>query len=192
MCSTLLNGIDRHFHLIKMFLACLKINVKHSKNLDVETCRLRSVTSQCTKWLFPTTAMCVKTVLSNEPFGYIGYQEKVSAQCHQCLWDAISAVLTFCWHSRCANVMSWHYWTILVWKRPIWIKIGNFLSHVTLKFDGWPWKTIGHLSYATLSFVHHFVVISRFKLELQYGNVQLGSKLKSFCPVWPWNLMDDL
>ena len=32
-----------------------------------------------------------------------------------------------------------------------------FLSHVTLKFDGWPWKTTGHLIYAMLSFLYHFV-----------------------------------
>ena len=46
-------------------------------------------------------------------------------------------------------------------------KIGYFLSRVTLKFDGWHWKTIGHLSYATSSFVHHFVAICEFKLELR-------------------------
>ena len=36
------------------------------------------------------------------------------------------------------------------------VKIDNFLSRLTLKFDGWPYKTIEHLFYATLSFVHHF------------------------------------
>ena len=36
----------------------------------------------------------------------------------------------------------------IVRKRPIWVKIGDVLSRVTLKFDGWPWKTIGHLSFA--------------------------------------------
>ena len=41
----------------------------------------------------------------------------------------------------------------IVRKRPIWVKIGDVLSRVTLKFDGWPWKTIGHLSFAVLSFV---------------------------------------
>ena len=30
-------------------------------------------------------------------------------------------------------------------------KIDNFLSCMTLKFDGWPWKTIGHLFYTQLS-----------------------------------------
>ena len=67
-----------------------------------------------------------------------------------------------------------------------------FFSRVTLKFDGWPWKTIGHLFYATSSFVHHFVAIGEFKLELQSGNAQSGSNPTIFLAVWPWNLPDDL
>ena len=67
-----------------------------------------------------------------------------------------------------------------------------FFSCVTLKFDGWPWKTIGHLFYATSSFVHHFVAICVFKLELQSGNAQSGSNSTIFRAVWPWNLTDDL
>ena len=35
-------------------------------------------------------------------------------------------------------------------------------------------KKIGHLFYATSSFVHHFVAIGEFKLELQSGNANLG------------------
>ena len=54
----------------------------------------------------------------------------------------------------------------LVQKCSIRLKIGDFFSRVTLKFDGWPWKTIGHLFYATSSFVHHFVATGEFKLEL--------------------------
>ena len=58
------------------------------------------------------------------------YLTPALAQCHWHWWDAILAVLTFCWHSRCASVMSRHYWTILVcWgpglsvtrSRPNWI-----------------------------------------------------------------------
>ena len=33
----LLNDIDRHFDLIEIILACLKTNMKHSQNIDVET-----------------------------------------------------------------------------------------------------------------------------------------------------------
>ena len=63
---------------------------------------------------------------------------------------------------------------------------------VTLEFDGWPWKTIGHLLCGTSSFVHRFIAISESKLGLQSGNAQFGSKLAIFFPVWPWNLTDDL
>ena len=130
-----------------------------------------------------------------------------------------------------------------VWKRPIWVKIGDFLSHLTLKFDewhwktighlfyvtsscvhhiiaigqfklelqsrnlgenrhffaqcdlkfdGWSWKTIGHLFYASLGFVRHIMAIGLFKLELQSGDAKFGWKLAIFCPVWPWNLTEDL
>ena len=71
-------------------------------------------------------------------------------------------------------------------------KCDDFLSRVTLKFDGWPWITIGHLFYATSSFVQHFVPIGEFKLELQSGNAQSGSNSTFFRAVWPWNLTDDL
>ena len=64
----------------------------------------------------------------------------------------------------------------------------TFLSHVTLQFHIWPWKTIGHLFYATSSFVHQFVAIGEFNLELQSGNAQFGSNLTIFRAVWPGNL----
>ena len=51
---------------------------------------------------------------------------------------------------------------------------------------------MGHLSYATSSFVQHFVAIGEFKLELQSGNAQSGSNSTIFRAVWPWNLTDDL
>ena len=80
----------------------------------------------------------------------------------------------------------------IVRKRPIWVKIGDVLSRVTLKLDGWPWKTIGHLSFAVSSFVQHFIAIGELKLELQSGNAQSRSKWMIFLAVWPWNLTDDL
>ena len=68
----------------------------------------------------------------------------------------------------------------------------RFLSRVTLQFDGWPWKTIGHFSNAVSIFAHHFIATGDFKLELQSGNAQYGSKSTIFLAVWPWNLTDDL
>ena len=70
-----------------------------------------------------------------------------------------------------------HQWIptgVTVRKHSVWVKIDDFLSHVTLKFDGWSWKTIGHLFNTTASFLHHFISIDEFKLELQSGSAQFG------------------
>ena len=42
----------------------------------------------------------------------------------------------------CASFRS-HWWIqtgVTLRKCAIWVQIGDFLSRVTLKFDGWPWK----------------------------------------------------
>ena len=99
-----------------------------------------------------------------------------------------------CYFKLCASFRT-HWWIqtgVIVRKRPIWVKFDDFQSHVTLKFDGSPWKTIGHLFYATSSFVQHFIAFDEFKLELQSGNAQSGSNSTIFSAVWPWNLTDDL
>ena len=99
-----------------------------------------------------------------------------------------------CYFKLCAAFPS-HWWIqtgVTVRKRPIWVKSTIFFSRVTLKFDGWPSKTTGHLFYATSSFGHNFVAIGESKLELQSGNAQSGSNSTIFRAVWPWNLMDDL
>ena len=87
-----------------------------------------------------------------------------------------------CYFKLCASFCN-HWWIqirVTVRKRSIWVKIDDFLSRVTLKFDRWPWKTIEHLFYATSNFVHHFVAIGAFKLELQSGNAKFGSKSTIF------------
>ena len=87
-----------------------------------------------------------------------------------------------CYSKLCISFHS-HQWIqigVTAWKCQVWVQIGNFLSCVTLKFDGWPWKTVGHLFYATLSYMLHFIAISEFKLELQSGNTQFRSKSVMF------------
>ena len=79
----------------------------------------------------------------------------------------------------------WIRTTVAVRKRSIPVTIGYFLPRVTLKFNGWPWKTIGIVFYITLSFVHNLKAIGELKLKLRSGNAQLGPKLAIFCPVWP-------
>ena len=90
------------------------------------------------------------------------------------------------------QIHRWIQTEVTLRKSSIRVEIGDFLSLVTLKFDGWPWKMIGHLFCTTSSFVHHFESIGEFKLELQSRNAQFGSKSAIFCPVWPWNLMNAL
>ena len=70
---------------------------------------------------------------------------------------------------------------------------------MTFEFNGWPNITIGHLFYAMSSFVHYFKAISEFKLELQSGNTQFGSKSANFWPCvnlkfdgWPWKIIEHL
>ena len=85
-----------------------------------------------------------------------------------------------CYFKFCASFCS--YWWIQngvrVQKGIICVKIDDLFSHVTLKFDRWPWKTIGHLSKATSSFVHHFIIIHEFKLALRLKWLGLGLGLQ--------------
>ena len=102
-----------------------------------------------------------------------------------------------CYAKLCATFQShrWFQAGFTVRKRSIRVKIGDFLSRVTLKFDGWPWKTIGHLFYAMPSFVHHFLATSVFKLKLQSGNAQFQSKSVIFIPcdleIWRMTLKNN-
>ena len=95
-----------------------------------------------------------------------------------------------CYFKLCASFRS--HWSVSL-ETPSRVKISDFfLSCLTLQFDRCPWKTIGYILYGISIFVHHFIAIGQFKLELQPGNAKFGSKSFIFCPVWPWNLMDDL
>ena len=99
-----------------------------------------------------------------------------------------------CYFKLCAPFHS-HWWIqtgVTVQKRPIWVKFDDFYSRVILKFDGLPWKTIGHLFYSTSSYVHHLLAIGDFKLEIQSWNDQFGSKSTIFRALWPCHLMYDL
>ena len=126
-----------------------------------------------------------------------GQNLRFSVQCDLEIWWMTlknNRAPLLCRFKLCASFHS-HQWIktkVTVRKRSIRAKISDLLSRVTSKFNGWPWKTIGHLFYVASNFMHHFIAIAEFKLKLQSRNDQLGSKLVIFCSVWPWNLMDDL
>ena len=47
-------------------------------------------------------------------------------------------------HFKLCALFRSHWWIqtgVIVRKRPIWVKFDDFYHRVTLKFDGWPWKT---------------------------------------------------
>ena len=53
-----------------------------------------------------------------------------------------------CYIKLCAAFRT-HWWIqtgVSVQKRSIWVKFDDFQRCVTLNFNGWPWKTIGHFS----------------------------------------------
>ena len=87
----------------------------------------------------------------------------VSFHSHQCIWL-----------SRNAQIGSKLAFCCLPWPR-------NWIDDIEK-----------HLSYASSSFMHHFLVISEFKFELQSGNAQIRSILAIFCLLWPWNFTNDL
>ena len=47
------------------------------------------------------------------------------------------------------KIHRWIQTEVTLLKRSFRVEIGDFVSLLTLKFDGWPWKTTGHLFYTT-------------------------------------------
>ena len=119
-------------------------------------------------------------------FCKIGFVNNITVV--QCLLSHGASVL--CARLQISNPLVNPNWSYSPEMLEIRIKIGNFLSCVTLKFDEWPRKLIGHF-YTTVSFGYHFKAIGEFKLKLNSGNTQFGSNSAIFCPMWPWNLMDN-
>ena len=76
------------------------------------------------------------------------------------------------------------YWWIqtgvTVSKHPFWVKIGEVFPCVTLKFDGWRWKTIGYLFCATSSFAHHFVAKRWIQTWVTVQKLSIPKKIVNF------------
>ena len=82
----------------------------------------------------------------------------------------------------CASSQS-HRWIptgVTVRKPSIRVKIGDILSRVTLKFDGWPWETIGNLCYAASRFKHHFVPLVNSHWSYSPETPNLGQNRRFF------------
>ena len=63
------------------------------------------------------------------------------------------------------------------------------LSCGNLKFDGWAWKTIGHLVCAASSFVYHFVAMGEFTVRqppIWFNIDDFSSRVTFKSDGWPW------
>ena len=71
-----------------------------------------------------------------------------------------------------------------------------FLSRVTLKFDGWPWKTIRHLLYAKLGALAWSHLNSNRKHSLKTPNSgqnrRFFVRVTSIFDEWPWKTIRHL
>ena len=86
-------------------------------------------------------------------------------------WNTIGIIFNAQWSCLHDFITISRYWLdILSENGPKPQKSTFFGVAVTLKFDQWPWKTIGILSSAFPSYVHDFIVIGQIKLELSSGN----------------------
>ena len=89
----------------------------------------------------------------------------------------------------CAScqIHQWIQTVVAVRKRSIRVEI-DILSRMTLKLDGWPWKTKGHLFYTTSSFVHHFKAMASYSPEM----LNSGQNRQFFVPcdleIWQMTL----
>ena len=97
------------------------------------------------------------------------------------------------YHIKLCAPFQIHRWSqtwVTVQKCQIRVKIGDILSRVTLKFYGWPWETIGHLFYTTLSFVHHFKAMGEFKPDYSSGQNQQFFVLRDL-QIWRMTLKNN-
>ena len=120
----------------------------------------------------------------------------VNSQIGVTVWKRLSGVMTsvtltfdlwpspVAWTSRLSMVLTPENFRMIRWQ-----------EHCTKRCDGrtdrrdrsvppkaaWSQlKTIGQLFYATSSFVHHFVAVGQFKVELQSGTAHLGENRRFF------------
>ena len=174
--------------------AMVKQQIIYASPLWIDTCMMCSTQSTCKYKGNLTKSEIISTYLTRQIWGIwklrpayspetpnLGQNRRFFVPCDLEIWWMTlenNRASLLCCFKLCATFHS-HWWIqtgVRILKRPIWVKFDDFQSHVTLKFDVWPWKTIGHLYYVTSSSMHPFVAIGEFELELQSGNAHFGSK----------------
>ena len=80
------------------------------------------------------------------------------------------------------QIHRWIQTEVTLLKRSIRVEIGDFLSLVTLKFDGWPWKTTGHLFHTTSSLCIISNPSVNWKWSYSPEKLNLGQNWQFFVP----------
>ena len=95
--------------------------------------------------VWPWDDLVKQYILSDSNWNYspetLNYQMQATLKFEMTLQNNRAPLL--CYFKLCA------YWWIQTWLQSGNTQSGSRQSRVTLKFDGWLWKTIGHLSYPT-------------------------------------------
>ena len=105
-----------------------------------------------------------------------------------CMKNVIAIVVNLVIGISKTNLRDFIAATGLVILVEFWFKSSFYSARITFTFKRWLRKTIGHLFYATQSFVHYSKATNEFQLGLLSGEAQFGSKSVTFFgPVWPWN-----
>ena len=151
-------------------------------------CRVKLCTLfQSNQWIQVTVRKCSIRVKS----------ANLLAPCELEIWRMIlksNRAPLLCYFKLCVSFHS--HWSIQTGvtdrKRPIWVKIGDYFVPCDRQIWRMTLKNNKELFCATLSFVHHFIAIGKFKLELPSGNNQFGSKSAICRLLWPWKLTDDV
>ena len=65
---------------------------------------------------------------------------------------------------------------VTVRNRSIRVKICNFLSRVTLKLDGLPWKTIGYLFFTTYPLLYYVKICASFQIHCNQTGVTVRKR----------------
>ena len=95
-----------------------------------------------------------------------------------------------CCSKLCASFHS-HYWIktgVTVRKHSIWVEIDNFISSMTLKFDGWPWKNnrAPLLGIIKLCASFHHNMWNQTGVTVRKGLSWVLTSVTLIFYLWPW------
>ena len=136
---------------------------QHDKDTCCDNCsNLPSDNSKQTTWqvnsalkdcCFVSLTQSVARALSSEPEKFTSAAQLSQAYPKLCPFKLDASL-----HS-----LHWVQIRVAVRKHSNRVKFDYYLPSVTMKFYGWPWKTIGHLFYTHSSFMYYLVNFPNFQ-----------------------------